>query len=112
TPEPTPRNHWSRSRHKNGSRKPVSRASSGGWTTGVFHFVHIRNCGSVEVARHCTSRKLCCPSRKVASSGSTLFTPVYRIAAVPLSFTALPVKHPSASSHPGLGASAIGKCRQ
>ena len=34
--------------------------------------------GSRQVARHCVSRKLCLPSRRVASEGATLFTPVYK----------------------------------
>ena len=100
------------SRHKNGSRNPVINGSDGGSITGVFHFSHVRNSRSFDVARHCTSRKFAWPSRSVARSGGTDFTPVYRIVAVPRSSTALPVKHPSASSQPGVGASAIGKCFQ
>src|SRR5207247_8756878 len=64
-PDATPRYHVSPSRHKNGSRKPVIGESCGGSMTGVFHLVQERNSGSVEVARHCTSRRLACPSRNV-----------------------------------------------
>src|SRR5207249_4889163 len=71
-PDATPRYHVSPSRHRNGSRNPVIGKSCGGSMTGLFHLVQLRNCESLDVARHCTSRKLAWPSRSVARSGTTV----------------------------------------
>src|SRR5277367_756198 len=97
---------------RQGSRKPVILGSRGGRRTGAGSFLQVFSSGSTLVARHCVSKKLWVPSRRVACSAVTLFTAVYKTVAVLPSFTALPEKQPCWSGPSGVGASATGKCFQ
>ncbi len=68
-PEPRMSIQLSPSRQRQGSRKPVTARPAGGAAmTGSESFFQVRRSSSSATARHCVSRQVWTPSRRVASA--------------------------------------------
>ena len=111
---PTTMYHQSPWRHGDGSRKPFTSMPGGGAaSTGVGNFDHPRNWGTFDMAMHCVSRRGGLPvlDGGLISRNSANARIEHHNLAV-LSTAAVPVKQPSASGPPGVGARATGRCFQ